>query len=71
MLPGKVNALLHMRKFRDKGNKVGAVRSFQLLESEGLGHLISTQLQRGANMVWIILKVIYGKVGKKSKLPSC
>ena len=54
LLPGKVlhlNALLHMRKFRDKGNKAGAVRGLQLLESEGLGNLISTRLQRGANMV--------------------
>ena len=51
LLPGKVlhlNALLHMR---DKGNKAGAVRGLQLLESEGLGNLISTRLQRGANMV--------------------
>lgn len=54
LLPGKVlhlNALLLMRKFRDRGNKAGAVRGFEELEKYGLGHLISTRLQRGANMV--------------------
>ena len=54
LLPGKVlhlNALLLMRKFRDRGNKGGAVRGFETLEKHGLGHLISTRLQRGANMV--------------------
>ena len=56
LLPGKVlhlNALLLMRKFRDRGNKAGAVRGFETLEKHGLGHLISTRLQRGANMVHI------------------
>ena len=54
LLPGKVlylNALLHLRKFRDRGNKGGAVRGFELLERQGLGLLVSTRLQRGANMV--------------------
>ena len=40
LLPGRIlhlNALLQMRKFRDKGNKAGAVRGFQLLESDNLG----------------------------------
>ena len=54
LLPGKIlhlNALLLMRKFRDRGNKAGAVRGFELLERQGLGVLMSTKLQRGANMV--------------------
>ena len=54
LLPGKVlhlNALLQMRKFRDRGNKAGAVRGFEVLEKQGLGVIISTRLQRGANMV--------------------
>ena len=57
LLPGKMlhlNALLVMRKFRDRGNKAGAVRGFELLERQGLGVLISTKLQRGANMVKLI-----------------
>ena len=35
LLPGRVlhlNALLLLRKFRDKGNKAGAVRGFEVLE---------------------------------------
>lgn len=54
LLPGKVlhlNALLLLRKFRDRGNKAGAVSGFEELQKNGLGRLISTKLQRGANMV--------------------
>lgn len=56
LLPGKVlhlNALLLMRKFRDRGNKAGAVQGFEELEKNGLGCLVSTRLQRGANMVHV------------------
>ena len=45
------STLLFLRKFRDKANKAGAVRGFEVLEKEGLGGLISTKLRRGANMV--------------------
>ena len=58
LLPGKVlhlNALLQLRKFRDRGNKAGAVRGFEALEKEGLGVVVSTRLQRGANMVIFLI----------------
>lgn len=54
LLPGKVlhlNALLLMRKFRDWEKKAGAVHGFEALEKEGLGTIISTKLQSGANLV--------------------
>lgn len=54
LLPGKVlhlNTLLLTRTIRDRGNKPGAVRGFEALEKEGLGTLIATKLQRGANLV--------------------
>ena len=40
LLPGKVlhlNALLHLRKFRDRGNKPGAVKGFEVLQDNELG----------------------------------
>lgn len=46
-----LSALLAMRKFRDHGNKAGAVKALQLLEESGLGTLISIKPQRGATMV--------------------
>lgn len=54
VLPGKVlhlNALLAMRKFRNYGNKAGAVRGFEELQENGLGNLHSIKPQRGATMV--------------------
>ena len=54
LLPGKVlhlNALLALRKFRDRGNKAGAVRGFETLQESNLGRLISLKPQRGATMV--------------------
>ena len=54
LIPGKtlhLNALLSMRKFRDRGNKAGAVKAFELLEEDGLGKVVSTKPQRGASMV--------------------
>ena len=54
LLPGKVlhlNALSHLRKFRDRGNKPGAVRGFELLQENELGELVSVKPQRGATMV--------------------
>ena len=54
LLPGKVlhlNALSHLRKFRDRGNKPGAVRGFEVLQQNDLGKLISIKPQRGATMV--------------------
>lgn len=63
LLPGAVlhlNVLLAMRKFRNGGNKAGALRGFELLEKCGLGTLISFKLQRGANMVdWERMLLVY------------
>ena len=60
ILPGKVlhlNALLAMRKFRNCGNKAGAVRGFEELQESGLGKIHSIKPQRGASMVRNILCV--------------
>ena len=41
LLPGKVlhlNAPSHLRKFRDRGNKPGAVKGFEVLQDNELGH---------------------------------
>lgn len=54
LLPGKVlhlNALLSMKKFRDHGNKEGAVRGFLLLQEAGLGRVIENKPQRGTTVV--------------------
>ena len=54
LLPGKVlylNALLAMKKFRDRGNKEGAVRGFMLLQKAGLGRVIENKPQRGTSVV--------------------
>ena len=54
LLPGKVlylNALLALRKFKDRSNKAGAVHGFEILQESNLGKLISLKPQRGATMV--------------------
>ena len=54
LLPGKVlhlNALLSMKKFRDRGNKERAVRGFLLLQEAGLGRVIENKPQRGTTVV--------------------
>ena len=54
LLPGKVlylNALLTTTKFRDRGNKEGAVQGFHVLEAAGLGRVIQRKPQRGTTMV--------------------
>ena len=54
LLPGKVlhlNALLAMKKFRDRGNKEGAVRGFYVLEEAELGRVLEKKPQRGTNVV--------------------
>ena len=53
LLPSKtihLNAQLHMRKFRDRGNKAGAVRGLQELEKSDLGTLTSMRPQRGTTL---------------------
>lgn len=54
LLPGKVlylNALLAMKKFRDRGNKEGAVQGFYALQAADLGQVVERKPQRGTNMV--------------------
>ena len=54
LLPGKVlhiSALLIAKRFRDKGNKDGAVRAIRTLQSAGLGEVIEVKPQRGTNVV--------------------
>ena len=58
LLPGKVldlKALSQKRTFRNSGNKVGAVRGFEILAENGLGTVIKTKLNRGATMVSFIV----------------
>ena len=53
LLPGKVlhlNALSHMRKFQDRGNKPGAVKGFELLQENDIEKLIRIKPQRRA--IW-------------------
>jgi len=48
MLPGKklhLKPLLAMKKFRNRGNKRGAVEAFYYLENEGLGKVIELEVQ--------------------------
>ena len=70
LLPGKVlhpNALSHLRKFRDCGDKPGAVRDFEVIQENELRKLVSIKPQRGANMVRCIhvYKILFFKGGEK------
>ena len=58
LLPGKIlylNALLAMKKFRDRGNKEGAVRGFLALQEAGLGRVVEQKPQRGTTVVQLSL----------------
>ena len=62
LLPGKVlhlNALLVMRKFRNRGNKPGAVRGFEELQESGLGKIHCIKPQRGASVVSTIEECLH------------
>ena len=62
LLPGRVlhlNALLVMRKFRDRGNKAGAVRGFEKLQQHNLGTIIWTKPERGTSMVRFTCKYCF------------
>lgn len=57
LLDGKVlhlTALLSLRKFRDRGNKTGAILGFEALQKAGLGKLTSYKPNRGAALVSVI-----------------
>ena len=52
LLPGKVlhlSALIVARKFRDRGNKAGALEAMKLLEDCGMGKLLSVNSVRGTD----------------------
>ena len=54
LTPGRVlhlSALLILKRYREKGNKAGAVKGYQLLEQEGLGKLIEMKPQCGTSVV--------------------
>lgn len=56
LLPGRtlyLTPLLAQKKFRKKGNKDGAVRSFHQLESEGLGKTLEIGGTKGTSLVRI------------------
>ena len=58
LTPGRVlhlSALLVLKRYRDKGNKAGAVKGYQLLQQEELGELVEMKPQRGASIVCSIL----------------
>ena len=53
LLPGKrlhITALNEKKKFRDMGNKQGAVDTITSLEQDGLGIVISTKTQGTAKV---------------------
>jgi len=43
--------ILYYKRYREKGNKAGAIKGYQLLEQEGLGKLIEMKPQRGTSVV--------------------
>lgn len=58
LLPGKVlnlTVLNNLRKFRDRGNKAGAIESWKLLDEAGLGTVIESKARRGTDMVCMYL----------------
>ena len=57
LLPGKVlhiSALLAAKRFRDRGNKDGAVKAIRVLQSAGLGEVCEAKPQRGTNVVCVV-----------------
>jgi len=56
MLPGRklhLKPLLAMKKFRNRGNKNGAVKAFYYLEAEGLGKVLELGGSKGSATVRI------------------
>ena len=60
-----------MRKFRNCGNKAGAVRGFEELQESGLGKIHCVKPQRGASMVSTIVykECMYQRWAKNYKSP--
>lgn len=54
LLPGKIlylTPLLNAKKYRNRGNKDGAIRAFYQLHDEGLGNVIEVEGGKGSSMV--------------------
>ena len=54
LLPGRVlnlSSLLAQKKYRKRGNKDGAIRSFFILEGEGLGKVLQMTGTKGTGVV--------------------
>lgn len=59
-LPGKnlhLSSLLQSKKFRNKGNKEGALAAFQQLQSAGLGKIQEDERHRGTSAVCMYISV--------------
>jgi len=55
LLPGNIlnlSVLNSLRKFRDRGNKAGAVSAWRLLHEERMGQLVESKAHHGTDMVW-------------------
>jgi len=53
-LPGNVlnmSALIHQKKFRNTGNKTGALKGWKMLENEGVGMIYEQKAIRGTDKV--------------------
>ena len=64
LLPGKtlhISALLAAKRFRDKGNKDGAVRAVKTLQDAGLGQAVENKPLPGTTMVLLVLILGWGK----------
>lgn len=64
LLPGKIlhiSALLAAKRFRDKGNKEGAVRAIKILEEAGLGKVEEQKQTRGTSMVCMVNSIHISK----------
>ena len=60
LLPGRTlnsSALLAAKRFRDKGNKDGAVRGIKMLQAAGLGEVIEKKPLRGTSIVSVCMYV--------------
>ena len=59
LLPGKnlhLSTLLAQKKFRQRGNKDGALNAFRALESAGLGKLKTEEKDRGTAEVSLLYR---------------
>lgn len=72
LTPGCVlhlSALLILKRYRDKGNKAGAVKGYQLVQQEGLVELVEIKPQRGASIVCTVVVWLYAQFAQFLKYP--